>query len=89
MGVASPLQSPKPIEYWLGGLKTAELVQLWDFLSGNQTDNYELDRNVFEENMQPTAEEVRKHLYSESMPHKFYVQRRSDVASAPSPQKGQ
>ncbi len=86
MGVASPLQSGKPIEYWLGGLKTSELVQLWEFLSRN------LDKCVPElENTQGAAEQpltdvfstvpgdlpaawkIRKHIYSESLPSSFYA----------------
>ncbi len=73
LGVASPLQSGKPIEYWLGGLKTSELVQLWNFLSGNHSEDYELDRDVFAKVDQPTAEEVEKHIYSESLPSSFYA----------------
>ncbi len=69
MGVASPLQSGKPVEYWLGGLKASELVQLWDFLSRNldpADDNIRLEDH-------PSSTEVRKHLYSESMPSIFYA----------------
>ncbi len=73
MGVASPLQSGKPVEYWLGGLTTSELVHLWEFLAGNQrSKDYEPDRDVFKIPVQ-TGDEVRKHLYSESMPSSFYA----------------
>ncbi len=71
MGLASPFQSSKPMEYWLDGLTTKELVQLWVFLSGNQTDDNVLDRDVFAETVQPTGAEVRKHIYSESLPSSF------------------
>ncbi len=79
MGVASPLQSGKPVEYWLGGLKTTELVQLWDFLSRNL--DYESSL-IFEGPNGPremcgfrgaTHQEVSKHLYSESLPSFFYA----------------
>ncbi len=69
MGVASPLQSGKPVEYWLGGLKTAELVQLWEFLSRNLDDE---EDHAFLRNI-PTSKEVEKHLYSESLPSNFYA----------------
>ncbi len=82
MGVASPLQSSKPLEYWLNGLKTDELVQLWDFLAGNQHENYVLDSDVLARNDIPTAEEVRKSVYSQSMPSSFYV--RKDRGDPPS-----
>ncbi len=82
MGVASPLQSSKPVEYWLGGLKAAELVQLWEFLSRN-LDNMdpELTQVAAEQPLTnvsyqgsedlPAAEEVSKHIYSESLPSSF------------------
>ncbi len=73
MGVASPLQSGKPIEYWLDGLKAAELVALWEFLSGNRSEYYELDRDVFDDTSRPTGEQVRKHIYCESLPSSFYA----------------
>lgn len=71
MGVASPFQSSKPLEYWLSGLKTAELVQLWDFLSRNLDDvrYYDYSGSIVE-NL-PTSEVVKKHLYSESLPSSF------------------
>ncbi len=68
MGVASPYQSSKPTEYWLGGLKTTELVQLWEFLSRNLD---EVTRKGSED--LPTGKEVKKHLYSESMPSSIYA----------------
>ncbi len=75
MGVASPLQSGKPVEYWLGGLKAAELVQLWEFLSRNLDDGANMyhDRYFISVGDLPTDEEVRKHLYSESMPSPIYA----------------
>ncbi len=73
MGVASPLQSGKPISYWLDGLKTAELVHLWEFLAGNQHNkDYEPNRDVLETPVH-TGEEVRETLYSESLPSSFYA----------------
>ncbi len=73
MGVASPLQSGKPVKYWLGGLTTSELVALWDFLSGNRSGLNVLDRDESRESLKSQGKEVRKHLYSESMPSLFYV----------------
>ncbi len=87
MGVASPFQSRKPLEYWLDGLKAAELVQLWEFLSRNL--DTDAKRQVtrqgaagqpltistpgnLAENL-PTGSEVRKQLYNESMPSLFYA----------------
>ncbi len=32
MGLASPFQSSKPLEYWIGGLLTTDLVNLWTYL---------------------------------------------------------
>ncbi len=64
MGVASPYQSRKPLEYWLDGLKANELVALWVFLSGNP--------DLFNEEL-PTPKEVKKLLYSESLPSYFYA----------------
>ncbi len=63
MGVASPLQSGKPIEYWLDGLKTAELVQLWVFLSGNPDDRSSDTIFIISEEL-PTAAKVKELLYS-------------------------
>ncbi len=74
MGVASPFQSVKPLEYWLDGLKTTELVQLWEFLSWNQLRHETMsDFHNHESKNHPTPEEVRNHLYSESMPSSFYA----------------
>ncbi len=76
MGVASPLQSRKPLEYWLDGLQTKELVALWEFLSRN-LDNMDPndDPLVITQGSEdpPTPSEVRKHLYSESLPSNFYA----------------
>ncbi len=86
MGVASPFQSSKPLEYWLDGLKTAELVHLWEFLSGNPQNYDELDREVFKGTMQPSGEEVRESLYSESLPSKLLclkTQRRRKCSERP------
>ncbi len=84
MGVASPFQSRKPLEYWLDGLKTAELVQLWEFLSGNPGGLNGLDGSVLYQNEDsPTAQEVRKHLYSETLPSSFYACKdRGDLRSS-------
>ncbi len=71
VGMASPLQSSKPVEYWLDGLTTAELVTLWDFLSGNRSSLNVLDRDETRESVNTEGEEVRKTLYSESMPSSF------------------
>ncbi len=60
MGVASPFQSRKPLEYWLGGLTTGELVHLWVFLSRN-LDDWDDYRHL--EDL-PTADEVKELLYS-------------------------
>ncbi len=68
MGVASPLQSSKPIEYWLGSLTASELVHLWDFLSRNL--GKDVDGKIFARDL-PTPKEVMKHLYSESLPSSF------------------
>lgn len=73
MDVASPKQSRKPVEYWLGGLKATELVQLWEFLSRNLDEEHcdaTLGRSA--ENL-PTSMEVEKHIYSESLPSHFYA----------------
>ncbi len=85
MGVASPFQSVKPLEYWLDGLKAAELVQLWEFLSRNLDDGSNLyhDRQFMSIEDLPTSEEVRKHIYSESMPSSFYACKdRGDLRSS-------
>ncbi len=89
MGVASPFQSAKPMEYWLDGLTTAELVRLWEFLSGNQTDNYEPDRDVFKELSTPDAEVVRKTLYSESLPSSFLCPKTEAASRSSEPHPGQ
>lgn len=86
MGVASPFQSSKPLEYWLDGLTTKELVHLWTFLSGNRTDDYELDRDVFKRGDIPKGDLVRKTLYSESLPSSFLclkTQRRRKCSERP------
>ncbi len=69
MGVASPLQSGKPVDYWLGGLTTSELVHLWEFLSRNLDD--EEDQSFLR--TLPTGKQVEKHLYSESLPSSIYA----------------
>ncbi len=71
MGVASPLQSSKPIEYWLDGLTTAELVTLWDFLSGNRSSLNVLNRDESRKSIDTEGMEVKKTLYSESLPSSF------------------
>jgi len=93
MGMASPLQSGKPIEYWLDGLLTKELVQLWEFLSRN-LDNMDPKELVSPDNMGsptfpqgsedlPPAKEVRETLYSESLPSSFYACKdRGDLRSS-------
>ncbi len=59
MGVASPFQSRTPLEYWLSGLITKELVLLWEFLSWNQdTDELILSGNP------PNAVDIRN-LYKD------------------------
>lgn len=79
MGVASPFQSAKPLEYWLDGLLTKELVQLWEFLSRNlDIETPENSLSLSDSASQgsedlPSAKEVRKHLYSQSLPSLFYV----------------
>ncbi len=93
MGVASPFQSRKPLEYWLGGLKTNELVQLWEFLSRN-LDNMDPETwppAVYQGSEDlPTGAEVRKHLYSESMPSSFYACKdRGDPPRILTPPKGE
>ncbi len=88
MGVASPLQSGKPIEYWLDGLTTSELVGLWEFLSGNRSEDNVLDRDVFEELCKPSAAQVKKHLYSESLPSNFYVRKDAGGLRPAEPRKG-
>ncbi len=82
MGVASPLQSSRPIEYFLSGLTTAELVQMWEFLSRN-LDNMDPEHTQVAAEQPltsvcyqgsedlPTPFEVRKHIYSESLPSSF------------------
>ncbi len=77
MGVASPFQSRKPLEYFLGGLTTSELVHMWEFLSRNLDEELDADgsrgaSDLSSEDL-PTAKQVRKHLYSESMPSHFYA----------------
>ncbi len=81
MGVASPLQSGKPIENWLDGLLTKELVALWVFLSGNPDD---IDYAVFQRQKDlPTAQEVKELLYSKTMPSFFYACKdRGDLRSS-------
>ncbi len=71
MGVASPFQSRKPLEYWLDGLTTAELVRLWEFLSGNPQEDNVLDRDIFKETCKPNAVEVKELLYSKTLPSNF------------------
>ncbi len=72
MGVASPFQSGKPLEYWLGGLTTAELVHLWEFLSGNPGNMDPETLSVYQGSEDlPTGKEIRKHLYSETLPSNF------------------
>ncbi len=87
MGVASPYQSSRPVEYWLDGLLTKELVQLWEFLSRNLDEDPSFSRArtcsvkcagssgdmLCPHGDLPTSVEVRKHLYSESMPFYFYA----------------
>ncbi len=73
MGVASPLQSGKPIAYWLDGLTTIELVALWDFLSGNRSSLNVLDRDESRESIDTQGEAIREHIYSESLPSNFYA----------------
>ncbi len=83
MGVASPFQSRKPLEYWLDGLTAAELVRLWEFLSGNPQDDYVLDRDVFQETCKPSAVEVKELLYSKTLPSNFYACKdRGDLRSS-------
>ncbi len=84
MGVASPLQSGKPLEYWLDGLLTKELVHLWEFLSRN-LDNMDPEHTQVAAEQPltsvcyqgsedlPSAKEVRKHIYSRTMPSSFYA----------------
>ncbi len=106
MGVASPLQSGKPMEYWLDGLLTKELVHLWEFLSRNLDKPHNhasgcqaaLDCCDYEyygvvdlpQEDLPTAKEVRKHIYSETMPSSFYACKdRGDPPRILPPQKGE
>ncbi len=86
MGVASPLQSGKPLEYWLDGLKTAELVHLWEFLSRNLDEEHTVIRPYAED--LPTAKEVKKHLYSESLPSFFYDRKDAGGLRPAEPHKG-
>ncbi len=97
MGVASPLQSGKPMEYWLDGLLTKELVQLWEFLSRNLDDfahdasgcQATLDFQSWARDL-PTAKEVRKHIYSKTMPSSFYACKdRGDPPRILTPPKGE
>ncbi len=93
MGVASPLQSGNPIEYWLDGLLAKELVALWEFLSRNLDDS-ESNSDVPETPSLcrdlPSAKEVRKHIYSETMPSSFYACKdRGDPPRFLPPQKGE
>ncbi len=97
MGVASPLQSSRPIEYWLDGLKAAELVALWEFLSRNLDDKDPEHAQVAAEQPLtscmlpgsedlPTNKEVKKHIYSESLPSSFLclkTQRRRKCSERP------
>ncbi len=96
MGVASPFLSRKPVEYWLDGLKTAELVQLWEFLSRN-LDSNDPDADDSQgisvlsgsEDL-PSGSEVRKHLYSETLPLFFYACKdRGDPPRILTPPKGE
>ncbi len=81
MGVASPFQSRKPLEYWLDGLKAAELVALWVFLSGNP-DASDLELIQFHEEL-PTGKEVEELLYSRTLPSNFYACKdRGDLRSS-------
>ncbi len=95
MGVASPFQSRKPLEYWLDGLTAIELVGLWEFLSRNLDDmapeNSTLLCSVARgpEDL-PTAKEVREHIYSETLPPSFYACKdRGDPPRILPPQKGE
>ncbi len=91
MGVASPLQSGKPLEYWLNGLLTKELVALWEFLSRN-LDNMDPESLAIYQGSEdlPTAKEVRKHIYSETMPSSFYACKdRGDPPRILTPPKGE
>ncbi len=95
MGVASPLQSGVPIEYWLDGLLTKELVALWEFLSRNLDYECPDGPGIYPATLGgaedlPTAKEVRKHLYSETMPSSFYACKdRGDPPRILPPQKGE
>ncbi len=103
MGVASPFQSEKPLENWLDGLLTKELVQLWEFLSRNLdshmpacgcnaahdqwADDLYSQYHKDTENP-PTPSEVRTHLYSESLPSNFYACKDRGGLRPSEPRKG-
>ncbi len=96
MGVASPFQSKMPLEYWLGGLTTTELVRLWEFLSRNLDEEPDIfeNANAFREMCMaedlPTGEEVRKHIYSRTMPSFLYACKdRGDPPGFLPPQEGE
>ncbi len=95
MGVASPFQSSKPLEYWLDGLMAAELVQLWEFLSRNLDDfahdasgcQATLDFKSWVEDL-PSSAEVKKHVYSESLPSSFLCLKTPRARTRSQPPKG-
>ncbi len=95
MGVASPLQSGRPMEYWLDGLLTKELVALWEFLSRNLDEEAPENRTLLSSVARgpedlPTAKEVRKHTYSVTMPSSFYACKdRGDPPRILTPPKGE